>query len=233
MVKPLELGKEVFPVSRKGSTGFQSPAPSVLERLGGVLIDSESTFKAMLEGGVGVGGALLTVLVFSMVEGFTLGASLSGFLHHFGDFLTWLGFSLLGGFSLTWLNWLLIPSLIVGLTLFNLIFWTLTSWISHIAAKYVFCGEGSYVQLLTLTGYGWTAVMPFLAGLALANLTESLLLLTVLTLTSLAWFFTVWVTAVKVAYGLDIGRAFTASFLTPLTIYVIILFVVFKIPGVM
>ncbi len=204
--------------------------PGILERLGGVLIDPEATFRAMLDGEIGVGGALITVVLIAVVEGLAVGSILTGQLGRIGEFFApWLSL----GFQLEWFAWLAVPAAVVGLTLFSLIFWTLTSWIAHVAGRYLFGGDGSYVQILTLTGYCWVAAMPFLAGIALTALTGETILVTVLTIVSLAWFFTVWVTAAKVVYEIDMGRAFVASFLTPLTIYTIILFLALRVSMVM
>lgn len=194
----------------------------VLERIGGSLIDPEATFRAMVEDQISVGGALLAVIVFSLVEGFALG-SIASTLKYFTSFASqWLSFA---GGQLGWLTllaWLIIPAVTFAVVVGNLIFWVFSSWIAHISAKYIFGGEGSFTEVLTSCGYSWSAVMPFLAGVALTTFSGNMIFLTVLTPISLAWFLVSWVTAIKTVHGIDAGRGFVSAFIIPLTVYVLI-----------
>ena len=195
----------------------------LLERIGGALIDPESTFKAMVESGVGVGEALLCLLAFTVAAGFTFSPVVLKLAEVFAGFAGWLGFPGYGALTPS-LAWIAASILIVLLVFGNLVFWALSAGIAHLTAKYAFKGEGSYAGVLTAYGYSYSAFTPFLVGVTLTNLMGLALLLPLFTLISAAWFLILWVVAVKTVHRIDAGRGFISAFLTPLTVYLLIVF---------
>ena len=200
-----------------------------LERIGGALIDPEITFNAIIKRGIGVGGAALTIIIFSILEAVLLASTATVILTRISAFLSeWFGFGLL---SSSWLLWMLAPALIILNLILSLLAWVILGGITHLTAKYAFAGEGSYSEILTLYGYGWSARMPLLAGIIISILARNMFFLPFFAVISLAWMLIVWTAAVRVSHGIDFGRAFVSVFIMPLVVFALIGFGAFLALG--
>jgi hypothetical protein len=198
---------------RVGRFGF-------IERIGGALIDPEITFNTIIKRGIGVRGAILNIILFSVVEALLFSSAISLILMRVAVFLReWFGFSLA---SAGWLPWVITPTFIGLKIVLSLLAWVILGGLAHLSARHAFSGEGTYSEILTLYGYGWSAKMPLLAGAALSILTQNPVYLLVFALVSFIWILIVWTAAVKVSHGIDFGRAFISVFIVPLVVFTLI-----------
>jgi len=212
----------------EGEIGTQTKTPSgsveFLGRVGGALLEPGKTFYQIIAERRSILESLLLVIIFSSVYGAVIGASVARVIP---SLLTGLG-SVFGAEAqftgLLGIVWLIPIATALLNIIGTLILWVISAGISHLCAKYVFKGRGSYVQLLQLFGYAFVPVSLVIAGVLIVGVNLSPLYSLILSLIAVFWAVIILVVAVEKAHQLDAGKAFVSAFIAPLAFYLLILF---------
>jgi hypothetical protein len=113
--------------------------------------------------------------------------------------------------------------MILMMVIVTLISWVIVSGIAHLIARYVFKGQGSYVQLMKLYGYTFVPYSLVILGTVLVELSWTTWLIAVfLSVVTTFWVVLLMAVAVKHNYGIDIGKAFISSFIGPMLLWLLI-----------
>ena|GEM_PF-5811279 len=192
---------------------------SFVEKLGYVLLRPEETMLKMHKE-EGILEGLFVTFVFTFSLGVLLGS--------------WMAKLLLLLFPSVGIYALSVP-VFSGLLLFvaAAVFWAVTSLISHVAAKTLFNGRGSFASVLRLTSYSFVPL--FLAVLGLLLLEISGLLLFVSILLFAACFFlmvNLASTAVAVAHEIEYSKALFCVVIAPLTLVCLLLTLILLLGGI-
>ncbi len=199
--------------SRRGSyfTGL-------LTRVGGVFLAPDATFSRIVVDKVQFWEPLMLMLLLVGVEG----AILISFCYRILSAVTTSLSSIPGFVSFGFLYavpWIMFISMLFG----TLLLWVILTFITHIGAKYIFHGKGSFLGLMKLYGYSLVPAVLAILGSVLFGISWVAGPL-VFFLDTIAIFWTVLLMAVatKHNYDIDIGKAFISSFVGPMTVCLII-----------
>jgi len=111
----------------------------------------------------------------------------------------------------------------VSFIIVAIILWALISVFTHLSARYLFKGSGSYSGVLKAYGYNSTLLSPTVLGLLLLVYLPSLAPLTMaLVVISAGWLLFSWVAAVESYYNINGGKAFVSAFIVPLALFSLI-----------
>ncbi|HID17268.1 TPA: hypothetical protein EYP26_03150 [Candidatus Bathyarchaeota archaeon] len=191
---------------------------SLLEELGGVLVDARETFEKLSLKKLSLLRPMGVLLLFNAIHGVLAGALIAKALLVVSA-LFWRLLWPLGGFrapdSPTLIS--LTPALVsASSALFALVAWLLLAAIAHLCAKVAFKKTGSYVHLLKLYGYSSTPLFLSSLGLLLLSVNPKFFVYAVpLSAASFIWILAIMVAAVQSAYGLSSGEAFISAFIAP------------------
>jgi hypothetical protein len=118
---------------------------------------------------------------------------------------------------------LFVTIMIVAMIFSVLILWIIIAGIAHLFARYVFRGQGSFVQLMKLYGY---AVIPYsliILGMVMVSISWAWWpLLLFFHMVAIFWIVLLMAVAVKHNYSIDIGKAFISSFIGPMLLWLTI-----------
>jgi hypothetical protein len=194
-----------------------------LSKLGGTLIEPIHTFDRMLDEGASFLGALAAVaLIFGILGGMAGMGIAKLAAAFFASTGPWLGGAV---FPQAAVQLFFIFPIALGVLSFVcvLLFWLISSAISHFCARVVFGGEGSFAQVFTLQGYAATPFFLVAVGLALGWLNLFLLpYAAFLGLTAVFWTVLLLVIAVERSHRISFGRAFVSAFVAPLLVYLVL-----------
>jgi hypothetical protein len=113
---------------------------------------------------------------------------------------------------------------LVGVLIGALILWVILAGIAHLFARYVFRGQGSFVQLMKLYGYALApASLVILSTVLLGISWVTWPFVQFLNVAAMFWIVLLMAVAVKHNYGLDIGKAFISSFIGPMVVQLVIM----------
>lgn len=197
---------------------LSSSDSSLLEELGGVLVDARETFEKISLKKSSLIRPLGVLVLFNAVHGALAGALIAKALLMVSA-LFWRLIWPLGGFKRPGPPALILltPALVSAASvLFALLAWFLLAAIAHLCAKLAFKKAGSYVQLLKLYGYASTPLFLSSLGLLLLSVNPKFFVYSVpLSAASFIWILAIMVAAVQSAYGLSSGKAFISAFIAP------------------
>ncbi|MEM3068446.1 MAG: YIP1 family protein [Nitrososphaerales archaeon] len=208
----------------ENETSIQSKPPSgftgFLGRLGGTLLEPRKTFYDMMQREMGILEPLFLIIVFFGIQGALVGVFTVRILYSFLAFLSpIIGAEQLQAFQ----GGLFIVPFITAISwiVFALMIWIISAGITHLCAKYIFKGMGSYTQLLKLYGYASVPSSLVILGMMLTSLNFSIFfgLSMILCLMAVFWTVIILVVAVERCYLIDPGQAFISSFIVPLIVY--------------
>jgi hypothetical protein len=209
------MGKVENETPRKGTGSYFA---SFLNRIGGVFLAPDATFNQIIADKIGFWEPLVLVLLLVVIEA----AVLSSLAYRmFSTFMTAIS-PLSGGFiSPGFLSVALLTMTFVTIVV-TLIFWVIIVGIAHLTAKYIFNGDGSFVQLMKLYGYSFVPyslviLSTVLLGISWVTWPVSAFLNIVMTF----WIVLLMAVAVKHGYKIDIGKAFISSFIGPMVVWLI------------
>jgi hypothetical protein len=145
----------------KKRTGASSV--SFMNKIGGVILAPDATFPEIITEGTGFWEPLLLLVLLFAIQG----AVQASFAYRvFSAFASALGPMTSGFITGSWFS-IVVLSMIVATIVGVLIFWVIVAGIAHLCAKYVFRGEGSFVDLMKLYGYSFLRCGRFRCFLAL------------------------------------------------------------------
>lgn len=191
---------------------------SFLNRVGGVFLAPDATFKQIITEKIGFVEPLILVLALVGIEGLLI----ASFIHRIISALVASFGPLLGDVSLGFLSiiWL---SITIGMIVVTLILWIIVVGIAHISAKYIFKGEGSFIQLMKLYGYSLFPFSLVILGTVLSGISwVTWPLSAFFTIVAIFWIVLLMAVAVKHTYNIDIGKAFISSFIGPMVVWLVL-----------
>lgn len=192
---------------------------SFLNRIGGVFLTPDATFKQIIMEKIGFLEPFALVLVLVGIEGLVIASFIhriiSALIVSFGSLL---GDVSLGSLSIIWL------AVTIGMVVVTLILWIIVAGIAHISAKYIFKGVGgSFVQLMKLYGYTLVPFSLVILGTVLSGISwVTWPLSTFFGVVAIFWIVLLMAVAVKHTYNIDIGKAFISSFIGPMVVCLIL-----------
>lgn len=207
--------------SEISTEGIREYFSNFLSRIGGVFLVPNATFKQIIADQLGFWEPFILILLLVGIEaGIT-----ASFVHRLLSAITESVGSALGTTPSVFLGAVAWITLVVTIVAY-LIIWIIVTGIAHISAKYIFKGEGSFIQLLKLYGYSLTPYSlvilgSFLFGISWATWPVSLFLNIMATF----WIVLLMAVAVKHNYDIDIGKGFISSFIGPMVVLLIIFLV--------
>lgn len=192
---------------------------SFANRIGGVFLAPDETFSRLVTDKASFWESFLLVVMLVAVEG----AILASFAYRIVSVITETVNPLTGGTMPMGLVNIVLASIVFMMVIGTLILWVIITGISHLVARYIFKGQGSFMQLMKLYGYAFVPYSLVILGTVLVGLSW--------TTWPVAAFFciitTFWVVllmavAVKHNYKVDIGKGFISSFIGPMLVWLII-----------
>jgi len=212
----MKMGKpEKEPVRRAGGSYFTS----FLNRIGGVLLAPDATFNQIITDRIGFWEPLTLIILLVAIEGAVLAS------------LAYRVFSVVANAvsPLTGVVWdpgflnVILVIIISAMIIATLVAWVILAGIAHISAKYIFRGEGSFVQLMKLYGYTFVPVSLLILSTVLLGLSWATWPLTLfLNIVATFWIVLLMAVAVKHNYKIDTGKAFISSFIGPMTVWLVV-----------
>jgi hypothetical protein len=192
---------------------------SFLNRIGGVFLAPDATFSQIITERIGFWEPLMLMILLVAIEG----AVMASFAYRvFLAVANAMG-SLSGGMTGAGLFTFVIAIMISVMIFGTLITWVILAGIAHVSAKYIFRGEGSFVQLMKLYGYTLIPISLIILSTVLMAMSWVAWPLTLfLNIVATFWIVLLMAVAVKHNYKIDIGKAFISSFIGPMTIWLII-----------
>jgi len=166
---------------------------------------------------------LLLIIIFFGIQGALVGVFVTRVFSSIITFLgSYAGFEQFG--TLQALSSIIPVTTTIMCIVGSLIFWLISTGISHLCARYIFGGMGAYTQLLKLYGYATVPSSLVIFGIILVGLNFFFFAgyFLVLFLIALFWMVTISVVAVERCHLIDPGKAFISSFVLPLVVYLII-----------
>lgn len=193
---------------------------SFVNRVGGTFLAPDSTFNQIITGKVSFWESFLLVLMLIVVEC----AVVSSFAYRFVSAVTNALNPLTGGmFSSSFMS-IVFVSMIFGMIIATLIFWVIVAGIAHLIAKYIFRGQGSFIQLMKLYGYTLAPYSLVILGTVLIGLSWTTWPIAVFfSIVTIFWVVLLMAVAVKHNYGIDIGKGFISSFIGPMLLWLLIM----------
>jgi hypothetical protein len=191
---------------------------SFLNRIGGVFLTPESTFTQIITQRTSILEPLMLIILLVGIEA----AIIASFAYRIFSAITTAFSSVTGTTTLGFFAFIPLMMLIM-MIISTLIFWLIIAGIAHIGAKYIFRGNGSYIQLLKLYGYAFVPYSLMILSTLLIGVSWVLWPIAVfLYIVMIFWIIVLMTTAVKQNYGIDTGKAFISSFIGPMLIWLII-----------
>jgi len=185
-----------------------------LGRVGGVFLAPDATFKQIITDKIGFWEPFVLILLLVAIEGIIL----ASFVHRVISAIT-VSIGSLVGLGFLGIIWLIVVIVSIVATL---ILWVVVAGIAHISAKYIFKGEGSFVQLMKLYGYSLVPCSLVILGTVLLGISWATWpLLTFFNIVATFWVVLLMAVAVKHNYNIDIGKAFISSFIGPMVVCLI------------
>ena len=209
------------------NTGSQPPKKesrslftSFVNRVGGTFLAPDNTFSQIITGKVSFWESFLLVLMLIVVEC----AVVSSFAYRFVSAVTNALNPVTGGmFSSSFMS-IVFVSMIFGMIIATLIFWVIVAGIAHLIAKYIFRGQGSFIQLMKLYGYALIPYSLVILGTVLIGLSWTTWPIAVFfSIVTVFWVVLLMAVAVKHNYGIDIGKGFISSFIGPMLLWLLIM----------
>lgn len=191
---------------------------SFMKRIGGVFLAPDETFNHIIADRIGFWEPLILMILLVAIQG----AVLASFAYRvFSAIASSIGALTSGGLGLGFLNFILV-TMIFAMIIMALIAWIIMAGIAHISAKYLFKGDGSFVQLLKLYGYTLTPISLVILGTMLFSVSWATWPLTLFfQIIATFWIVFLMATAVKHNYKIDSGKAFISSFIGPMVIWLV------------
>jgi hypothetical protein len=192
---------------------------SFLNRIGGIFLAPDVTFSQIIAERISFLEPFMVVILLVGIEA----AVVASFAYRLFAAITASIGSFTGGASLGFLAvipWIMLTIVIVA----ALIFWLVVAGIAHVGAKYIFKGNGSFVQLVKLYGYAFipyslAILSTILFGISWATWPISMFL----NIATTFWIVVLMTTAVRQNYGIDTGKAFISSFIGPMLVWLLII----------
>jgi hypothetical protein len=129
-----------------------------------------------------------------------------------------------GGMFSSSLMSIVFVSMIFAMIIATLIFWVIVAGIAHLIAKYIFRGQGSYIQLMKLYGYTLVPYSLVILGTVLIGLSWTTWPIAIFfNVVAIFWVVLLMAVAVKHNYGIDIGKGFISSFIGPMLLWLLIM----------
>jgi hypothetical protein len=196
----------------------QNPFVSFLNRVGGVFLAPEATFDQIIADKTGFWEPLLLIILLVAIQG----AVVASFAYRVFSVVSAAG-SLSGMMPGLGLFSVILVTVVFVAIITTLIAWVILSGIAHLSAKYMFRGEGSFVQLLKLYGYAIVPTSLTILGTVLFELSWTVWPLSVfLSVIAVFWGVVLMAIAVRQNYKIDTGKAFISSFIGPMVIWLIV-----------
>lgn len=199
--------------------GIASYFSLFLSRIGGVFLAPDAAFKRIIADKIGFWEPFLLILLLVGIESMVL----ASFVHRVVSAIMVSVGSLVGDVFLGFLGviWLI---LVIANMVATLILWVVVAGIAHISAKYIFKGEGSFVQLMKLYGYSLVPFSLVILGTVLLGISWATWpLLAFFNIVAAFWVVLLMAVAAKHNYNVDIGKAFISSFIGPMVVWLIIM----------
>ena len=192
---------------------------SFVNRVGGVFLAPEATFNQIIAGKVSFLEPILLMLMVVIIEG----AVVFSFAYRISSAIGSALSPLTGGTFPFGFFSIIFVVMILMMVIVTLISWVIVSGIAHLIARYVFKGQGSYVQLMKLYGYTFVPYSLVILGTVLVELSWTTWPIAVfLSVVTTFWVVLLMAVAVKHNYGIDIGKAFISSFIGPMLLWLLI-----------
>jgi len=208
------MKKNTSEAPKKGMASFST----FLKRIGGVFLAPDVTFKQIITDKIGFWEPFVLILLLVGIESIVI----ASFAHRVVSAVMVSISSLVGNVPLGFLGIIWLIVVIVNIVA-ALILWVVVAGIAHISAKYIFKGEGSFVQLMKLYGYSLVPLSLVILGTVLFGIswvTWPLCIFFNIIVTF--WVVLLMAVAVKHNYNVDIGKAFISSFIGPMVVWLII-----------
>jgi hypothetical protein len=170
-----------------------------LDGMAQVLVVPDKYFQEVLEKGKAING-LYFLIFFSAFFGFMMGSLLSN-----------LGLAII------------IAILFIVLGLLKIFIW---SGISHLIAKFVFKGEGSFVPTFGLFGYAFVSFTLGIVGLATLMVAGTVFATFLMWLLMAVWFIVLATVAVATEHKIGVGRAFLSVTGIPVLVIIVLSLIV-------
>lgn len=202
---------------KKESRSFFTP---FINRLGGIFLAPDETFNQIITGKVSFWEPFLLVLMLIVVEC----AVVSSFAYRMVSAVTDVLNPLTGGMFPSSFVGIVFVSMIFAMIIATLIFWVIVAGIAHLIAKYIFRGQGSYIQLMKLYGYTLVPYSLVILGTVLIGLSWTTWPIAIFfSIVTIFWVVLLMAVAVKHNYGIDIGKGFISSFIGPMLLWLLIM----------
>jgi len=204
------------------SNSPSSGLSSLLEEIGGVIVEPKDEFLKLLNRKTSLLKPLGVITLFHGVHGALIGTIL------FKAFLTfsylwkliWVGPQTLPLHLLIFFTPVTLAILSVALMVTT---WILSSVITHLCVRIVFGKKGSYLKLLNLYGYASVPFFLSIVGLLMLSLTSKFFVYSIALLaTSVLWSIIILITAVQSVYEVSAGKAFISSVIAPLFVILVL-----------
>jgi len=191
-----------------------------VNRVGGTFLAPDDTFNQIITGKVSFWESFLLVLMLIVVEC----AVVSSFAYRIVSAVTNALNPLTGGMFSSSLMSIVFVSMIFAMIIATLIFWVIVAGIAHLIAKYIFRGQGSYIQLMKLYGYTLVPYSLVILGTVLIGLSWTTWPIAIFfSIVTIFWVVLLMAVAVKHNYGIDIGKGFISSFIGPMLLWLLIM----------
>ncbi|MDH7563470.1 MAG: Yip1 family protein [Candidatus Bathyarchaeota archaeon] len=196
----------------------ESAISRVFTRIGGVLLAPESTYQQVIANKISFWEPLIIVLLLIGVQTAVVVSFCYRAVTAIAESLS----SITGAIPLGFFSFFAVIAFI-GVILVTLVVWTLVALIAHIIARHIFNGQGSFGQLMKLYGYSTIPWSLQILGTVLFGVSWVLWpMLVFFHIVALFWIVTLMSIAVRQNYNIDAGKAFIASFVGPMTVWLII-----------
>ncbi len=200
---------------KKGNSSYFS---SFLTRIGGVFLAPDVTFNQIIAEKIRFWEPFILVLLLVGIQG----AIFASFAYRVLSAIITAISPIIGEAPLGFLAiipWIILTLMVVA----TLIFWVIVAGIAHISAKYIFKGNGSFIQLMKLYGYSFVPCSLVILSTVLFGISWAAWPLSIfLNIVTTFWIVLLMAVAVKHNYGIDIGKAFISSFIGPMVVLLII-----------
>jgi hypothetical protein len=192
---------------------------SFVNRIGGVFLAPDETFNQIVTDKVSFWESFLLVVTLVAIEGgivfsfsYRVVSAISGLMNPITGATLPIGF----------VN-VILASIVFMMVIGALIFWVIITAIAHLVARYIFRGQGSFVQLLKLYGYAFVPYSLVILGTVLVGLSWTTWPLSMFfSIITTFWVVLLMAVAVKQNYKIDIGKGFISSFIGPMLVWLII-----------